>query len=129
MKASATAIIDALGGKKEGNSYRCLCPVHNGHSFIVTEKDGTVLFKCHGGCEQDDVLAALRERGLWSTSSSPSDNGASPTRGEILLEAEYEYRPSSGDVMAVKGRFRTAGGKFRSVGGWRALRNGAGSAT
>ena len=32
---------------------------------ISAGKDGKVLVRCHAGCDQRDVIAALRERGLW----------------------------------------------------------------
>ena len=108
-----SAIVEALGGKKEGHSYRVICPVHGGHSLIVTEKGGKILFSCKNGCPQDDVLAALRERSLW-----PSTNGRSevtptpmpPQQGETLVDT-YEYREVDGTHVATKGRYATFGGK------------------
>lgn len=43
------------------------CPSHaDKHpSFSVTERDGRVLVRCHAGCEQSAVIAALRERVIW----------------------------------------------------------------
>jgi len=43
------------------------CPAHDDEhpSLAVTERNGCVLVKCHAGCRQKDVIAALRERGLW----------------------------------------------------------------
>lgn len=108
---SLDAIVAALEGKREGSSFRVVCPVHNGRSLIVTEKNGTVLLNCKNGCEQRDVLAALRERGLW-----PSPNGQEqgeqpvPQQG-AAFEASYEYRELDGTHRATKGRFKTFGGK------------------
>ena len=33
---------------------------------ISAGKDGKVLVRCHAGCDQRDVIAALQERGLWA---------------------------------------------------------------
>src|SRR5262249_3850557 len=34
--------------------------------------DGKVLVRCHAGCNQESVIAALRERGLWTDNSARS---------------------------------------------------------
>ena len=73
MTATLVEIVDALDGRKEGNGYRCRCPVHGGKSLIVTDRDGKILFHCKQGCEQVEVIAALRERGLWPAGGA--DNG------------------------------------------------------
>lgn len=54
------------------------CPAHDDSnpSLSVTEKDGKVLVKCHGGCSQERVIAALKEKGLW-----PSGAGDEKGRG------------------------------------------------
>jgi hypothetical protein len=43
------------------------CPAHadSTPSLSITEKNGKVLVKCHGGCSQDRVIASLKEKGLW----------------------------------------------------------------
>jgi len=50
------------------------CPSHTdgNPSFQVTEgEDGKILVKCFGGCAQEQVIAALRERGLWDGKRDP----------------------------------------------------------
>jgi putative DNA primase/helicase len=34
--------------------------------------DGKVLVRCHAGCDQRDLIAALQERGLWQTNGRVS---------------------------------------------------------
>lgn len=43
------------------------CPAHEDTtpSLSVTERDGRTLVHCFAGCAQEDVLEALRQRGLW----------------------------------------------------------------
>ena len=44
------------------------CPGHEPDthpSLSFDERDGKVLVNCKSGCDQDTVIAALRERGLW----------------------------------------------------------------
>ena len=57
-----------LGGRRVGGGWMARCPAHDDHnpSFSIREApDGTLLFKCHAGCCQHDVIEALKSRGLW----------------------------------------------------------------
>ena len=101
-------IIDALSGKREGSSYRCTCPVHQGASLIVTERDGVVLVKCQGGCEQSAVIAELRKHGLWD---SPDLRPAPVPAPALTWETDYEYLDEQGNLVAVHERYKTFGGK------------------
>src|SRR5581483_5113837 len=65
---SAEAIAKTLGGRKAGATWMAHCPAHDDRepSLAITEtRDGTVLVRCHAGCDQRDVIAALRARGIW----------------------------------------------------------------
>ncbi|PAP91796.1 DUF7146 domain-containing protein [Mesorhizobium wenxiniae] len=67
---TAETIAKALGGHRAGATWMARCPVHDDRSpslSISAGKDGKVLVRCHAGCEQRDVIAALQERGLWQT--------------------------------------------------------------
>jgi putative DNA primase/helicase len=70
MRVSAEDIARALGGRRSGAGWVCKCPSHDDHdpSLRINERDGKVLVKCWGGCEQNDVIGALRRKGLWSRS-------------------------------------------------------------
>lgn len=57
-----------LRGRKLSSGWICLCPAHEDHnpSLSLTEaKGGRILVKCHAGCEQALVIAALKAKGLW----------------------------------------------------------------
>ena len=43
------------------------CPAHDDRdpSLSIRDSDGKVLVRCHAGCGQRDVIAALMSRGLW----------------------------------------------------------------
>jgi putative DNA primase/helicase len=65
---TAETIATALGGRRAGATWMARCPVHADRSpslSISAGKDGKVLVRCHAGCDQRDVIAALRARGLW----------------------------------------------------------------
>ena len=65
---TAETIAKALGGRKAGNGWTARCPAHDDRNpslSISTGKDGKVLLRCHAGCDQAQVIDALRSRGLW----------------------------------------------------------------
>lgn len=61
------AIARALGGRKVGQGWTARCPAHDDRepSLSIRDANGKVLVRCHAGCDQRDVIAALKERGLW----------------------------------------------------------------
>lgn len=67
---TAAGIARALGGCKSGTQWIACCPAHHDRKpslSICDADDGKVLVRCHAGCEQARVIAALRDRGLWAT--------------------------------------------------------------
>lgn len=65
---TAEAIAKALGGRKTGTAWMARCPAHDDRApslSIAGARDGKVLVRCHAGCDQQDVIAALRARGVW----------------------------------------------------------------
>ncbi|MFQ8432891.1 toprim domain-containing protein [Amaricoccus sp. W119] len=64
---NAETIARALGGRKVGQSWTARCPAHDDRepSLSIRDADGKVLVRCHAGCDQRDVIAALKERGWW----------------------------------------------------------------
>jgi hypothetical protein len=64
--SAAHAIAVALGRPRSAgrNRWRCLCPLHGGHSLELADGDSALLVKCWGGCDTSDVLVELREHGL-----------------------------------------------------------------
>jgi putative DNA primase/helicase len=78
----AAYIASALGeARREGRAWRCLCPLHGGHSLVIRNGDrGRVLVTCWAGCNRSDVLAELRARGLlggWASDHQPRTTAAS----------------------------------------------------
>jgi len=65
---TAETIAKALRGRKAGANWMARCPAHDDREpslSISTGNDGTVLVRCHAGCDQRDVIAALRRYGVW----------------------------------------------------------------
>ncbi len=112
---TADSIAYALEGRRSGSSWMAKCPAHNDNnpSLSIREKDGRVLVRCHAGCAQGDVIAALRDLGLW------------PERGELAagdrIEAVYDYTAADGTLLYQI--VRKTGKKFLQryadgAGGW-----------
>jgi putative DNA primase/helicase len=68
------------------------CPAHDDRnpSLSIREVDGKVLVRCHAGCPQSAVIAALKDLGLWESTD------AAATR---TLIATYEYRDRDGALL------------------------------
>ena len=72
------------------------CPVHGADggdanpSLAIRERDGRLLVHCHAGCNQRDVIAALRKRGLW---------GSDQEGFQRRIVATYDYRSTAGDLL------------------------------
>jgi len=65
---NAETIARALGGRKVGAGWTARCPAHDdwNPSLSIRDVEGKVLVRCHAGCEQTHVIAALCDRGLWT---------------------------------------------------------------
>jgi hypothetical protein len=71
----AAEIGPALGGRKSSRGWIACCPAHDDRRpslSICDGDDGKLLVHCHAGCGQEDVIAALRARGLWREKLSRS---------------------------------------------------------
>jgi hypothetical protein len=83
---TAETLARALDGSRHGRGWRCHCPAHDDAkaSLDVTEgDDGKPLVTCRAGCDQADVIAALRSRGLW-------DGGSGGVNGTTFRHAAEE---------------------------------------
>jgi hypothetical protein len=80
---NARELAQALGGKRAGSCWMARCPAHDDREPSLAIRDGAhgrMLIRCHAGCGQTDVIAALRRRGLWEVSiAKPRFSGAMPS--------------------------------------------------
>lgn len=72
----------ALNGKRSGESYLAQCPAHEDHnpSLSISSNRGKVLFCCHAGCTQNEIILVLKEQGLWGNISRPKPKVQSPVK-------------------------------------------------
>jgi hypothetical protein len=86
---TAAFIAKALGGRKAGGGWMARCPAHDDRHpslSIQDADDGKVLFRCHAGCDQSQVIAELRSLGLWHRTSKYSQPAlpARPNCGQAV---------------------------------------------
>ncbi|MBM4287115.1 MAG: hypothetical protein FJ135_03010 [Deltaproteobacteria bacterium] len=85
-------------GKPKGHVH---CPAHQDHTpyLSVSKKNGKLLVKCFGGCEQAQVVAALKDRNLWphGNNGRPRPRVDAKPKGRII--ATYDYRDEKGHLL------------------------------
>jgi putative DNA primase/helicase len=107
---TAETIAKALDGRRVGAAWMAKCPVHDDCQPSLSLRDapdGKVLVRCHAGCEQLSVVAALRSRGLWGKSGQNSILPKPPFRP--LNSTERIFRPDSERIKAALSIWRCAG--------------------
>ena len=91
---TAETIAKALGGRKAGGGWTARCPAHDDRTpslSIRDAEDNKVLVRCHAGCDQERVIAALRGRGLWA------ENGPRPL-SRVPRRTPVERKPDQDDA-------------------------------
>jgi len=120
----AEQIAKALGNaKRVGKGWLASCPLPmhgQGHgdknpSLSISDgEDGKPLFKCHSGCDQHELFAAIRDYGLLPEIEK-RDPLASikplPALTPQVLEHEWVYVDEDGEPLFVKQRFKTGTAK------------------
>jgi putative DNA primase/helicase len=108
---SAERIARALDGGKVGAGWTACCPTHDDQRpslSIRDAEDGMVLVRCHAGCGQERLIAALlRARNLWTDIRLKSLRAARP-----IVERQQEDNDvrRSKDGIAIWQSATPAGG-------------------
>ncbi|UPK03137.1 toprim domain-containing protein [Bradyrhizobium sp. 170] len=68
---NAEQLAQALGAVRSGRQWKCCCVAHEDRSpsMIIFDGRESVQVRCMAGCEPEDIIGALRSRGLWSGAS------------------------------------------------------------
>ena len=68
---TAANLTKSLGGRWHGSYGVAGCPAHDDANPSLTIRDGErdILLKCHAGCPTEDVIAELKQMGVWATST------------------------------------------------------------
>ena len=94
----AEHIAKALGGRKASGSWIARCPAHDDRTpslSICDASNGKVLVRCHAGCGQERVIAALRSHDLWA------QDGDRPLKHHAARTVAVD-RPDRGDTERTK---------------------------
>jgi len=75
-------IVNALGGQRVGDGWLAHCPCHDDRhaSLSISERKRKLLVHCFAGCEQEELVAELKRRGLWRTGGKIVPNAESTRR-------------------------------------------------
>jgi len=101
---TAETIAKALGGQRAGASWMACCPAHDDSSpslAISAGKHGKVLVRCHAGCDQRDVIAALSERGLWDATGKRHGGVAQKRRKTLKREPDPDAKARTEAALAI----------------------------
>jgi putative DNA primase/helicase len=99
----AETIAYALGGRKAGSGWMARCPSHEDRTpslSICDSNDGRVLVRCHARCEQEQVIAALRSRGLW-TERGLRSYSRHPANPIVDRRSDQDDAKRSKDALAI----------------------------
>ncbi|HEX5864835.1 MAG TPA: hypothetical protein VF014_11390 [Casimicrobiaceae bacterium] len=101
---TAEAIAKALGGRKAGGGWTARCPAHEDREpslSISSGKDNKVLVRCHAGCDQRDVIAALRDRGLWEVTGKIAGRFARKQQRRVPDEPDPDVLKRTEAALAI----------------------------
>jgi hypothetical protein len=96
---TAETIAKALGGRKAGCGWTARCPAHDDHTPSLSIRDAEenkVLVRCHAGCDQERVIAALRGRGLWAEKGPRS-----PSPSRVARRTHLEHKPDQDERSEI----------------------------
>ncbi len=118
---NAATISQALKLRRSGSVHVGACPAcgYPG-AFTMQDRDGRALVHCHAGCDQTDVLAALRKAGLWgretfrcewpiaarSVPAGEGPRGKAPVDASALLSIWQRCQDARGTVVETYLRSR-----------------------
>lgn len=110
---TAAELARALGGRRSGSGWMACCPAHEDRHPSLAINDGPageLLFYCHAGCSQAQVLSALREAGIVLESEPAA-----------RIVATYDYRDATDALLYQVVRFEPKDFRQRrpdGQGGW-----------
>ncbi|MEI7608082.1 MAG: toprim domain-containing protein [Rhodospirillaceae bacterium] len=105
---SGPYIAHALRLKRTGRSYTGSCPCCGYRGFTVEHSNGKVLVYCHaGGCSQGDVIAHLKNLGLWERPERAPENRATARGFSDFAQTLWERSsPAEGTLVETYLRYR-----------------------
>lgn len=110
---TAEELVSELGGEWNGSNTKVCCPAHhdvNPSLSIGEDATGRVLWHCFAGCSQDDVLDAIRAKGLEPTRNShPRLESANDDNDKLRRAVAIYKQCDSGANSVVETYLRARG--------------------
>ena len=94
----------ALGARRTGSTWMARCPAHEDREpslSISAGPDGKVLVHCHAGCDQHDVVAALRRRALWEPTGRIAGRYARRHQDRVPDELDANAKKRTEAALAI----------------------------
>jgi putative DNA primase/helicase len=86
---TAETVAKALGGRRAGSAWMAKCPAHEDREPSLSIREaaaGKVLVRCHAGCDQQQVIAALKARGIWQGTARRCSTPISPRPNPVAQD-------------------------------------------
>jgi hypothetical protein len=125
---NARELTKALGGRWYGSYGSSRCPAHSDRNPSLSVRDsadGKLLIRCHAGCEQHSVIAALQDLKLWPggvEASAPQTVLVQQRRRQEHAARDCGQDAKRRDALAIWQSATPAGGTLvETYLGWRGL--------
>jgi hypothetical protein len=94
---TAESLARELGGRRSGPGWMARCPAHddNKPSLSISVRNGKVLVHCFAGCGQQNVIDALRARGLWALAPRERNASMKVVAGSSFAKLPAARRPTA----------------------------------
>lgn len=112
--ASVAAALDKA--RRSGDGWTACCPAHDDRnpSLSITDSGDKVLVKCHAGCTQTEVLAAIEAKGIRLNGAGRPDGPPDTHTKHGSASAVWDYYSASGAHVGRVLRFDKPDGKVFS---------------
>lgn len=115
---NAELLAKALGGHRAGTSWIARCPAHDDRVpslSISAGHAGKILVRCHAGCDQQDVIVALMNRGLWNARSRHGGSHLATRASETVIEPVANERKRTEAALKVWHSSQTIVGSLAEI--------------
>lgn len=101
---NAAELADRLGFKKSGRMYVGPCVAHSDKnpSMVIYDGHTSVQVRCYAGCEPADIIAVLKQRGLWGGGDRFDHPVAQVARQRLAERASEVSRETQNQARALR---------------------------
>src|SRR5262245_56218966 len=90
----AAELAHVLGAKRSGRQWKCKCVAHEdaSPSMIIFDGRDQLQVRCMAGCRPTDIIAVLKDRGLWSNGPQSRQPHEAKVSGTVSRETSMRDR-------------------------------------